>query len=256
MKISKTGVTDFFKNAGVAKGDTVFLHSDAFVTAELEGKDINEKAEVLFAGILDAIGEEGTLVVPTFTYSATKGEVYNVEETKSDVGLLTEIFRKRPGVIRTLNPVFSVAVTGAGAKAFADAAIDDSFGENTSFGLLYQLNAWIITLGCSLDRVTFIHYVDQMAKVDYRYFKTFPATIVNGSEMIQEDFRYLVRDLNRKTSVQLDDLRNRLRTEGLLSTAEMGRALLMSVRAKDFFNTAVEMIHQKPNAHIQEGYIK
>jgi aminoglycoside 3-N-acetyltransferase len=254
MKISKAGVTAIFQKCGISKGDTVFLHSDALVTAELEGNDIHEKATVLFDGILDAVGTEGTLVVPTFTYSATKGEVFNVAETKSDVGLLTEIFRNRPGVIRTLNPVFSVAVAGAKSKIFAEAAIDDSFGEETSFGLLYQLNAWIVTLGCSLDRVTFIHYVDQAAKVDYRYFKTFPATIVNGSETTQNTFRYLVRDLDRKTSAKLDDLRKRLSTEGLLNTDEMGRALLMSVKAQDFFSTAVDMIKKKANAHIQEGY--
>jgi aminoglycoside 3-N-acetyltransferase len=254
MKINQAGVTAFFQRAGVVKGDTVFLHSDALVTAELEGNDINEKAETLFAGILDAIGDEGTLVVPTFTYSATKGEVYNVQETKSDVGLLTEYFRNRPGVIRSLNPAFSVAVSGANAGAFAETSIDDCFGENTCFDLLYKLNGWIFTLGCSFDRVTFIHYVDQAAKVDYRYFKTFPATIVNGSETIETSLRYLVRDLNRKTSARLDSLRDRLRAEGKLETGEMGRAMLLGAKAKDFFTTALDMIHQKPNAHIQEGY--
>lgn len=253
--ISKASVAEFFKNAGVVKGDTIFLHSDAIVTAEMEGKDINEKAETLFAGILGALGEQGTLVVPTFTYSATKGEIYNVQHTKSDVGLLTEIFRKRPGVLRSLNPAFSVAASGAQAKAFAATSMDDCFGEKTSFELLYKLNGWIFTLGCSFDRVTFIHYVDQAAKVDYRYFKTFPATIVNGSETIQNSMRYLVRDLNRKTSAKLDDLRDRLKAEGKLKTGEMGRAMLLGARAQDFFTTALDMIHHKSNAHIQEGYL-
>lgn len=254
MKISKTGVSEIFQKCGVSKEDSIFLHGDAFVTAELEGKDSNEKMAVLFDGILDLIGSGGTLIVPTFTYSATKGEVFDVTETKSEVGLLSEYFRKRPDVTRSLNPVFSVASVGAMANAFTNASIDDCFGEDTCFGLIYQMNTWIFTLGCSFDRVTFIHYVDQLSQVDYRYFKSFPATIINGSEIKKNIIRFFVRDMNRKTSVKLDNLKERLQQEGLLKNEGIGRALLTGVRSRDFFKTAVKMIEEKPNAHIQEGY--
>ncbi len=254
MKIDKKGVADFFEHCGVTEGDAIILHADALVTAELEGNGLTEKMDTLFDGILASIGSEGTLVVPTFTYSATKGEIFDVHETSSDVGIISEYFRKRNKVVRSQNPVFSVASFGKNAAAFAGTSAEDCFGEDTCFDLQYRLNAWIFTLGCSMDRITFIHYVDQSAKVDYRFFKYFPATIVNGTETKNITLRYLVRDLNRKTWVNLNHLKTRLKEKGLLHTAEIGRALLSGVRTKDFFDTAIAMIKEKPNSHIQEGY--
>jgi len=254
MKINKVGVASVFRECGVVEGDSVFLHSDALVTAELAGADINQKIDTLFDGITDLLGPSGTLIVPTFTYSATKGEVFNVQQTKSDVGLLTEFFRNRPNVKRSLNPVFSVAALGAKAQDFADTSFVDCFGEQTCFGLMQELNTWIFTLGCSFDRITFIHYVDQALGVDHRYFKTFPATVINGDNTQTFNVRYLVRDVERKTKAKMDNLKDRLRKEGKLKSAEMGRALLRGVRTRDFFTVASDMIKERSNAHIEEGY--
>jgi aminoglycoside 3-N-acetyltransferase len=254
MKINREEVSAVFRNCGVSQGDTVFLHSDALVTAELAGIDINQKIDTLFGGITDLLGLEGTLVLPTFTYSATKGEVYNVKQTQSDVGLLTEFFRKRPGVKRSLNPIFSVAAYGSKADVFSHSSANDCFGHDSCFGLIYKYNSWIFTLGCSFDRITFIHYLDQIASVDHRYFKIFPATVINDRETLSFDVSYLVRDIDRKTKAKMDNLKQQLSQNGKIHTSEMGRALLTGVTAKDFYDTALEMIKEHPNAHIEEGY--
>ena len=253
MKISKVGVGEIFKKCGVSNGDTIFLHCDAMVTSELAGNNINEKMSVLFDGIQELIGVNGTLIIPTFTYSATKGEVFDVAKTSSAVGQLTEFFRKRPGVSRSLNPIFSVASSGALAEKFTNSSVDDCFGKRTSFDLLYKMNSWIFTLGCSWDRITFIHFIEQAEQVDYRYFKSFPATIVNKSETKNVIIRYLVRHLDKSTDVKLDKLKVRLSDENLLKSDEIGRVLLNGVRAKDFYKTAVKMLHEKPYVHIKEG---
>ena len=254
MKINKDGVSAIFKNSGVSEGDSIFLHCDALVTSELEGTDINERMSVLFDGILELIGKSGTLIIPTFTYSATKGEVFDVDESPSVVGILTEYFRQRPGVCRSLNPIFSVAAIGAMAEKFKKSSIEDCFGRDSSFALIHKMNAWIFTLGCSFNRITFIHYIDQEEQVDFRYFKSFPALIAYKGETKNFKVRYLVRDINRRTDVKLDNLKLRLNTENLLKSDEIGRALLTGVRAKDFYKIAVEMIRIKSNVHIEEGY--
>ena len=255
MKINREEVSAIFRNCGVSQGDMVFLHSEALVAlVALAGDDINQKIDTLFGGITDLLGLEGTLVLPTFTHSATKGEVYNVQQTKSDVGLLTEFFRKRPGVKRSLNPIFSVAACGSKADVFSRSSANDCFGHDSCFGLIYKYNSWIFTLGCSFDRITFIHYLDQIASVDHRYFKTFPATVLNFSDLQTFDVSYLVRDINRKTKPKMDNLKHRLIQYGKIQNAEIGRAFLTGVKANDFYNTALEMIKEDPNTHIEEGY--
>jgi aminoglycoside 3-N-acetyltransferase len=254
MNLDRKHVAAHFKKCGVSPGDVLFLHCDALGIAELFGTNFDQKSDTLFDGILDLLGPKGTLILPTFTYSAPKGEVYDVKETKSEVGLLTEQFRKKSGVKRSLNPIFSVAAIGDLSNDFAFSSAIDCFGDDTCFGLLYKQNSWIFTLGCSFDRVTFIHYVDQIAGVDHRFFKTFSAKVKCENDFKCFDVRYLVRDLGRKTSTKLDKLKNRLINNGKLQTAEMGRALLIGVKAQIFYNEALEMIKAKSNVHIEEGY--
>jgi aminoglycoside 3-N-acetyltransferase len=254
MNLDRKHVAAQFKKCGVSQGDVLFLHCDALGIADLCGINFDQKSDALFEGILDLLGPEGTLILPTFTYSATKGEVYDVQETKSDVGLLTEQFRKKMGVKRSLNPVFSVAAIGDLSNDFAFSSAIDCFGNDTCFGLLYKHNSWIFTLGCSFDRITFIHYVDQIAGVDHRFIKIFPARVRSENDFKFFDVKYLVRDPGRKTSTKLDRLKNRLIDNGKLQYAEMGRALLSGVKAQDFYNEAFEMIKAKSNVHIEEGY--
>lgn len=254
MKLDRKHVAAQFEKCGVSPGDIVFLHSDALGIVDLFGINFEQQCDTLFDGILDLLGPKGTLILPTFTYSATKGEVYDVEVTKSVVGLLTEQFRKKMGVRRSLNPVFSVASMGDLSNEFSLSSAIDCFGDETCFGLLYEHNSWIFTLGCSFDRITFIHYVDQFAEVDHRYFKTFPAKVKCGDHFKCFDVKYFVRNLERKTSTKLDRLKNRLINNGELHDAVLGRALLRGVRAQDFYNEAYEMIKVKSNVHIEEGY--
>jgi hypothetical protein len=90
--------------------------------------------------------------------------------------------------------------------------------------------------------------------VDHRFFKLFTANVINDNILTSFHIRYLVRDLTRKTSTKLDALKNRLIYNGKLQITELGRPLLIGVHAQDFFQCALDMIKEKPNIHIQEGY--
>ena len=247
-------ISNILKKNGIKKGDNIFLHIDALVTAYVNGVSIEEKIDTLISGFTNLIGKKGTLVLPTFSYSSTKNEPFNPLTTKSEVGIITEYFRKRKDVLRSLNPIFSVASLGFLSKKFQNSSITDCFGEGTCFDLMLKNNFWIITIGCSFDRITFIHYVDQYKNVKYRYFKNFKSTIITKSDVIESSIKYYVRDLSRKSSVKLDKLKNKLEQLDYLCKDEIGRANFFAVRSVDFFNVANEMININENTHIIEGY--
>ena len=173
MVLDTNDISKILKRNNIQIGDNIFLHVDAFVTAFLKGNSVENKIETLINGITNYIGPTGTLVLPTFTYSSTKNEVYNPNQTQSQVGIVTEYFRKRKNVVRSSNPIFSVASVGNLSENFKNSSASDCFGDRTCFDLMFKNNFWIVTLGCSFDRVTFIHYVDQFHNVSYRYFKNF-----------------------------------------------------------------------------------
>ena len=173
MLLNVADISRILKKNSIKNGDNIFLHVDAFVTTFIIGSSLEKRIDTLINGIIDSIGSNGTLVLPTFSYSSTKNQPFNPTKTKSEVGIVTEHFRKNKNVLRSSNPIFSVASIGKLSENFQKSSTSDCFGEGTCFDLMYKNNFWIVTLGCSFDRITFIHYVDQFNNVSYRYFKNF-----------------------------------------------------------------------------------
>jgi len=251
--ISRADIVEAFKRCGVGRGDVLMLHADAIALAQLPPMTADERFDVLFDALDDVLGPQGTLVMPTFSYSFTKDEPFEAASTPSNVGLLTEAFRTRPGVRRSQNPIFSVAARGRLADRFADAATDDCFGPNTAFALLAAQDAWLACLGCSLDRLTFIHYVEQAAGVDYRYFKTFTGVLVENHVETPASIRYFVRDLDRGAIIDLSRLKADLIEAAVLATSGVGRVGLSAVRCSAFEAAARALLARDPVGLIQEG---
>jgi aminoglycoside 3-N-acetyltransferase len=250
--ISGADIVEAFKLCGVRRGDVLMLHSDAIVLAQLPPMTVEQRFDVLFDALDEVLGPNGTLVLPTFTYSFTKGEPFDPATTPSTVGLLTEAFRTRPGVRRSRDPIFSMAARGRLADRFAEAATDDCFGPGSAFALLAQHDAWLAALGCSF-RPTFVHYVEQLAGVDYRYFKTFSGVLHYAGAETPASVRYFVRDVTRKTVVELSRLKADLINAGRFATAAVGRVGLNTVRCGAFEAAARTLLAQHPCGLIEEG---
>src|SRR6266436_1109902 len=126
ITISPSDVTDALLSIGVKPGGVVMVHPDAIVAAQfpsIDGSNMDgsnhERLDLLIDAMLAAVGANGTLVTPTFSYSFTKGEVFNVRNTPSAVGMVSERFRKRPGVHRTADPIFSFTCSGPLARTLS-----------------------------------------------------------------------------------------------------------------------------------------
>jgi len=253
MSIEPRAVTQAFAECGVRPGDVLMLHSDALAAAQLATGTIEERMDALIEGVLAVLGETGTLVMPTFTYSATRDEPFDPENSPSTVGQITEHFRRRPGVLRSRHPIFSIAAVGTWAIQFADSDIHDCFGPGTAFGLLARHDAWLACLGCAFDRLTFVHHVEQMAAVDYRYFKAFRYELIVKGVVETGTMRYFVRDIERNTATRLDRLKAALIENGALKTGAIGRAQLLCVRVSDFTATALTLLKTHSMALIEAG---
>lgn len=99
---------------GIPREGTLLVHSSMRAIGPVEGG-----AET----VLDALSawmEPGLLVFPTHTWQQINGEnpVYDPLGEPACVGLLPNLFLKRPGVVRSLHPTHSVAALGAEAEEF------------------------------------------------------------------------------------------------------------------------------------------
>ncbi len=250
MLYPKSDIAKFLSNLGIHKNDTIFIHGDAGVASQFIYHSENA-IKSFFDELIDFI-KNGTIIVPSFSYSATKGKIFNVDKTPSDVGLFSERFRLIRGVKRSLHPIFSVCALGKNSDYYTDYALDNCFGKNSIFDLLYKENVKIITLGCAFEKATFIHYVEQELNISYRYSKKFNATVTSQNETKNLLVDYFVRDLDINTKLNLELLETEAIKLSKIEIKPFGRFKARCLHAKDFFEIAANLIESNEYALIEE----
>jgi aminoglycoside 3-N-acetyltransferase len=147
------------KEIGVEPSGTLMAHLSYKAIGEVEGRG---------DAVLDTLMEymqPGLLVLPSHTWDnvGVSNPVMDVLYTPTCVGLLTEIFRKRLGVYRSLHPTHSVAAFGAEAEEFVSGEehIGTPCGEGGVYYNLWQRDAQILLIGVNFTRNTFIHGIEE-----------------------------------------------------------------------------------------------
>jgi len=255
VEVTPADVTEALVSIGVEKGSTALVHPDAIVAAQFRSVPSAQRLDALIEAVEAAIGTSGTLIIPTFSYSFTKGEPFDALHTPSVVGMVSERFRTLAGVFRSSDPIFSFAARGRVAEKLCSIPVNECFGQKSVFAELHRMNAQIVDLGCSMTRGgTFVHYVEITHGVDYRYKKEFSGTVVLPDGTSREcSVVYHVRDLTRSSVVDLRRLQRRLVNEKKLRAVDVGRTRITAVTANDWFDTAWKMLDEDPVSLIAEG---
>ncbi|GIP32216.1 AAC(3) family N-acetyltransferase [Paenibacillus sp. J2TS4] len=163
---TKSILIDQLEQLGIDRTGTLLVHSSMKSMGQVEGG-----ADT----VLDALSEymkDGLLVLPTHTWSYINAENprFYVEESPSCVGILPELFRKRPQVIRSWHPTHSVAALGSDAESFTagDERFDTPCARGSAWGKLLDRQATILLVGVDLRRNTFIHGVEEWVDIPGR----------------------------------------------------------------------------------------
>ncbi|MCM1223612.1 MAG: AAC(3) family N-acetyltransferase [Lachnospiraceae bacterium] len=208
---------------GIVAGDSLCVHSELFrFGIPLLPKEAFN--QTICQTLLELIGENGSLLIPTFTYSFCKNEVFDVLHTPSLVGMLGQSFLSMPNVRRTHCPIFSFAVK---SNAEFLQTSDEVLGKGCTFEKLLHHNGKIITFGNPYLGYTFVHYLETIANVSYRFDKTFSGILrdENGNESFKSVI-YRVRYLNQKSELDYRKIAHFLIDLGVLKTAPFGGGAL------------------------------
>lgn len=249
--IDQNSIFESLADVGLSHGDTVLIHADAGVAAQLGAATRAGKLDQ-FVSALKHYFYEGTLLVPCFSYSATKREVFDHENTKSEVGLFSEFFRSSYDVERTTHPIFSFSVWGKNKDRFLQLDDTTCFGEGSLFDEFYKANGIVCCIGCSLDRMTFIHYVEQQIPVYYRYPKLFEATIRVGGSLRTIRTNYFVRDLEIDCTTDLTHFRQNALDAKYLKEASIGRFPIQAIPSRSVLEVAVDLYRKDRNSLIRQ----
>jgi aminoglycoside 3-N-acetyltransferase len=116
----------------------------------------------LVNGLMAWCGRDRTLAMPTFVlggrlYDKAKffsDRPFDVRRTPSEMGLLTEVFRRQPGVVRSLHPSHSVCAAGPLAQELTAGhhLASSRTGPGTPFAVMAQRRTAIAGIGVEYYR--------------------------------------------------------------------------------------------------------
>lgn len=155
------------------RGDHLTVHSRLLSFGCIEGG-----AEMVFRCLREAVGAQGTIVVPTYTLAA--GTIYDRANTPSQgVGILCEYVRTLPGVVRSACPMHNHAGIGDLAPVLEMPDGTVSIGKGSDFDALHQAGFRLLLLGTGFSTgASFIHHVETIAAVPYRQWYDIPRQYV------------------------------------------------------------------------------
>ncbi len=249
-QVTKDDVRAGLAAVGLGPGDVAFVHSSLRAFGHVEGG-----ADAVIDALLEAVGDGGTVVMPTFTWGAFHDKpvvVFDVANTPCETGLIPETFRRRPGVLRSRHVCHSVAAFGPlAADVMGDGV--HPFGPGSSFDALLRLDSWNVFLGVSFGVCTALHAVEEFHQVPYRYYRDFC-----GSTVILPDGREepsaAVEFLRKEEFQNHFEKMGRIFAEaGILRTARVGDAALINVRMRDIFRVASERVESDPYFLVRES---
>lgn len=177
-------ISDELKNLASAVRPGAFVWVFADVTGlAIAARKQRERFDPnhIIDAFLERLGPTGTLILPTFNFDLRQGENYDIEQTKSVCGALSETARKRSDFSRSGNALHSFVLHGALKEAFLACDTSTSFGPNSPFALMAEKGCELVAINLDLQRsYTFIHHIEELERVPYRHQKKIVLTTPKG----------------------------------------------------------------------------
>lgn len=240
--ITKQSLMLDLERMGVNPSDSVLFHSSMKAIGPVEGRA---------DAVLDALSEylaPGLLALPTLTWATAyqKPPVYDVLESPSLTGLLTELFRKRPGVKRSLHPTHSLAALGRDATELVseDGLCHTPCGKRSGWHKLLERDAKILMAGCGLTSCTFMHGVEEWCEVPNRFEPPVRFTVITADRMKIE---FVSAPHLGSPSEQYGRAEKALRQSGALADGRFGNAAVLVISARKCFDTLSALLRENPH---------
>ncbi|KZL01858.1 MULTISPECIES: AAC(3) family N-acetyltransferase [unclassified Pseudovibrio] len=244
---SKSSLTAALDLLPVEAGDTLFIHSNIGYFGRPDGvSNGDELCELFFDSLMQRLGSNGTLVVPTFTYSFPRKEIYDPDKSDTDMGTFSEWIRKHDDAHRSLDPCYSVAAIGAKAQFFTNKAPENSFDKEAFFGRFLDQDGLIFNLNFDAGS-TFLHFLERENNVPYRFDKTFEGRICNKGvtqNALNTIFvRYASDD---RVAASFEPFHALSVSESLYQTHDLGRGQMGCIRASSCQALIAEALPKRP----------
>jgi len=245
---------------GVPRGGLLVVHSGF---RSLEPVDGGPAAVV--EALREAVGPEGTLLMPTFTTQLIDPATWPVPPSPEErerlmaqmqlydpakspphkMGAVATALWRTPGARRSLHPITSWTAIGPLAEALtADHPREDPEGRHGPVGRAWERDARVLLLGVDHDANTTIHLAESLLDMPHLYAlpDCYPERAADGAIV----WRPVTK--TTKCSDGFVGIGPRLEAAGAVRRGQVGQAPCMLLRSREIVRVAVELLLREPEA--------
>jgi aminoglycoside 3-N-acetyltransferase len=240
-------ISNALRRVGIKTGDNIFVHSNMGFFGRLKDAKTEKEYYAIFKkAIFEVIGYEGTLIVPTFSYSFCWNNSFDRLKTPGVCGFLSEQVRLDPEAERSGDANFSIAAIGKNALFFTKSSPKHSFGPDSFWDRFFQKEGIICNFNFDAGS-TFIHFVERSLNVSYRFDKKFEGLSIENGIPEQKEFFHFVYDLEKPEDepdfTRFDEISKQ---RMIAKTADIGKGQIVAISSRDTFTLIEELLRNNP----------
>lgn len=254
--ILKQDLLEGLQSIGIEKGQSIMVHTSLSSFGYVCGG-----AQVIIEALLEGVGEEGTIMMPTQSWKNLDPSygvhweepekwwplirehwpAYDKDITPTNtMGAVAEMFRKWPGTLRSDHPARSVAAYGKNAKYLVSQHdLSDIFGETSPLAKLYEIDGYVLLLGTGYDKNTSLHLADVRANYPSKHMEeNSSAMMVNGKrEWVTYSTLYVDGE-------DFEEIGKAFEETMTVNKVSLGNAQLRFMKQRELVDFAIEWIEK------------
>lgn len=242
--VTKADIVAGLRALGLEPGAMVQVHSSLSSFGYVPGG-----AEEVVDALLEAVGPEGTVMVPTFNHGARRAfdsadEIFDRESTRSVNGAITEAVRLRPEAHRSLHPTHPYAAIGPAAEWLTCEHLElKTFDARSPLGKLTSSGGKVCMLGVGMNACTAAHVAETRAGarcMGYRQLVR-KVRLPDGSVV---DARAVLWRGEGRCKLEWQAIEGEMRQRGLIRDRRIGEAMVMLFDGGAMVGTTYELALQ------------
>lgn len=251
--LSQGDVEAALRECGVAENDSVFMQA----AMSPFGSFADGPATVLDA-TRAVIGEQGLIAMPSYSLAAqaidhlATDPLFDIVESPSKMGAISESFRRAPGTLRSMHPTHSTCVSGPGAEEVVAGheLAETPFGKGTPFPKVVERDALQVYFGCGIGALTLYHCFE-CTRVPPFPFDVFADRVFHARCRGPEGDESRVRTLVHNPAIHSIRIDSSERLQGVYREAviakggkavQLGRGEILAIRTSAYFELFEELI--------------
>lgn len=243
--MDKPQLINQLREIGLKEGMDLMLHSSLRRVGPVEGG-----ADTIIDALLEILGPGGTLMMSTVSGAVNRAQpVFHALHTPSSVGILSNVFRKRPGVLRSLHPVHSIAALGPKAEFYTSGHLEarTPWSPESPYGMIMRNGAHILFFGVNFECNTCLHALEIEARVPGLHTRETSTLFVYDSE---DHCRSLEHHWHAPKKSYYCDLEHLVETAGGLRYGRIGSGISRMVSARILRETLLPVFQHTPELGI------